>query len=387
MSKAHALLSPSAAHRWLHCTVSPRFELEFPDRGSSFAEEGTLAHALCAKRLKEFLDIDTAGEDAEIAELEDRYRTPEMESHAEAYAAAVLERLSLARRETPDARLLVETRLDFSARIPDAFGTADALIIADGTLEVIDFKYGKGVRVEAENNPQMMIYALGAYDAFCLEYDIRTVSMTIVQPRLDNMETFSMPVDGLLEWADSVLRPKAEAAWSGKGHTEPGEWGRFRKAAGSCRALTDMCYDTAARHAAVPAIPDGELASDVLPLLSTVRIWLEAVEKYALERALAGAELSGWKIVEGRSNRVITDPGGAADALKDAGFIPEQIYRPRELRTITDLEKTVGRKNFAILCGPFITKPQGKPTLVPESDKRPAISPAALDFKDVGPID
>lgn len=380
---AHALLSPSAAHRWINCTAAPRLEANVEDKGSEFAAEGTLAHAYCAQKLKAFLGLPTEDEAKEIAELNDRYHTGEMDEYTDTYKTIVLEKYNAARAKTKDALLLIETRLDFSEYVPDAFGTADAIIIADGTMEVIDFKYGKGVKVSAEDNPQMKIYALGAYEKFSFEYKIDRVRMTIIQPRIENFSEWELSVSELIAWTDSVLTPKAQQAYKGDGPQVPGDWCQFCKVKSSCRALTQKCIEAAKNHPDPKLISPDELAADVLPMLATVKTWLAGVEDYALQQALSGVQLAGWKVVEGRSVRKITDQDGAALALNKAGYETTEIYKPQELRTITDLEKLTGKKQFAAICGDFIEKPQGKPTLAPESDKRPAIDPLADDFKDV----
>lgn len=380
---AHALLSPSAAHRWINCTAAPRLEADVEDKGSEFAAEGTLAHAYCAQKLKAFLGLPTDGEAKEIAELNDRYHTGEMDEYTDTYKTIVLEKFNAARAKTKDALLLIETRLDFSEYVPDAFGTADAIIIADGTIEVIDFKYGKGVKVSAVDNPQMKIYALGAYEKFSFEYKIDRVRMTIIQPRIENFSEWELSVSELMAWTDGVLTPKAQQAYKGDGPQVPGDWCQFCKVKSNCRALTQKCIEAAKNHPDPKLISPDELATDVLPMLATVKTWLAGVEDYALQQALSGVQLHGWKIVEGRSVRKITDQDGAALALNKAGYKTTEIYKPQELRTITDLEKLTGKKQFAAICGDYIEKPQGKPTLAPESDKRPAIDPLADDFKDV----
>ena len=380
---AHALLSPSAAHRWINCTAAPRLEADVEDKGSEFAAEGTLAHAYCAQKLKAFLGLPTDGEAKEIAELNDRYHTGEMDEYTDTYKTIVLEKFNAARAKTKDALLLIETRLDFSEYVPDAFGTADAIIIADGTMEVIDFKYGKGVKVSAVDNPQMKIYGLGAYEKFSFEYKIDRVRMTIIQPRIENFSEWELSVSELMAWTDGVLTPKAQQAYKGDGPQVPGDWCQFCKVKSNCRALTQKCIEAAKNHPDPKLISPDELAADVLPMLATVKTWLAGVEDYALQQALSGVQLHGWKIVEGRSVRKITDQDGAALALNKAGYKTTEIYKPQELRTITDLEKLTGKKQFAAICGDYIEKPQGKPTLAPESDKRPAIDPLADDFKDV----
>ena len=379
---AHALLSPSAAHRWLNCTAAPRLEADVPDQGSSFAMEGTLAHAYCAQKLKQYIGLPTDSEAEEITELSE-YHSGEMGEYTDTYKTIVLEKLTAAKVATPDACLLVETHLDFGKYIPDAFGTADAVIIADGVMEVIDFKYGKGVRVSAHANPQMMIYALGAYDRFSFDYRIERVRMTIIQPRIDNLSEYELSVSELMAWVDEELTPKAKEAHEGYGKQEPGEWCQFCKVKSSCRALTERCTTCAENHPDPRLLSPEELATAVLPILPTIKTWLTGVEDYALQQALSGVQLPGYKIVEGRSARKIVDQDAAAAALNKAGYDAAEIYKPQELRTITDLEKLAGKKNFAAICGEYIDKPKGKPALVPESDKRPAIDPVADDFSGI----
>ena len=379
----HTLLSPSAAHRWINCAAAPRLEARVEDSGSPYAAEGTLAHAYCAKKLKEFLDLPTEDEVAEIKSLYDEYHSGEMDEYTDTYKVIVLEKFSCARAKTADAQLLVETRLDFGEYVPEAFGTADAIIIADGVMEVIDFKYGKGVHVEAKENPQMMIYALGAFDKFSFDYRIERVRMTIVQPRIDNLSEWEISINDLLHWANNVLTPAAKKAYAENGEQVPGKWCQFCKVKSSCKALAKKCIAVVQQNNDPRLLKPEELAKEVLPELATVKTWLTGVEDYALEQALAGVKLPGWKVVEGRSNRKITDPDGIATTLSKEGYKEEQIYKPTELVSLTELEKLTGKKRFAELCGKFIEKPQGKPTLAPESDKRPAFNSVAEDFKDI----
>ena len=291
---------------------------------------------------------------------------------------------SIARRaKTRDAQLLVETRLNFTQWVPDGFGTGDACIIADGCLEIIDFKYGKGVKVSAYENPQMKIYALGAYEKFSFEYNIDRVRMTIVQPRIDNLSEFELKVTDLLSWAETELKPKAEEAYNGKGKQLPGVWCQFCKVKAQCKALTDTALNLAKQHQDPNLLTPEEIAADVLPFIDIVKSWLTGIEEYTLQAALNGTNYPGYKIVAGRSIRKITDQQAVMTALNANMFDEAAYMKPRELRSITDLEKLVGKKRFAEICGDWIEKPQGKPTLVPESDKRPAYDTTADDFKDV----
>lgn len=383
MPGQHALLSPSAAHRWLNCTAAPRLEENVEDKSSSYADEGTLAHAYCAKHLKTFLGVDTVDEDAEIEQFYELYHTGEMDEYTDTYKTIVLEKFNQARTKTRDAQLLVEVRLDFTKYMPEAFGTADAVIIADGCLEIIDFKYGKGVKVSAYNNPQMKIYALGAYEAFSFEYNITRVRMTIVQPRIDNLSEFEITADDLQKWAEEELQPKAKEAFSGKGKQMPGAWCQFCKVKARCKALTETALNLAKEKADPNLLTPEEIANDVLPFIDIVKSWLTGVEEYTLQAALNGTNYPGYKIVAGRSIRKITDAEAVMQELQSNAFAEESYMKPRELRSITDLEKLVGKKRFAELCGKWIEKPQGKPTLVPESDKRAAYDTTADDFKDV----
>ena len=384
MPGTHALLSPSAAHRWLNCTAAPLLEADQPDSGSDYAREGTLAHAYCARHLKQYLGLPTAGEDAEIGTLNDQYHTGEMDEHTDTYKTIVLERFNAARAKTPDAQLLVEARLDFSKWVPGGFGTGDAVIIADGLLDIIDFKYGKGVKVEALENPQMRIYALGAYEAYSFEYNIQRVRMTIVQPRLDNLSSDGMSVEDLLTWADKELAPKAQEAYSGEGKQVPGKWCKFCRVKQSCKALAQSCIETAKKARDPRLLIPEEIATDVLPMLDTVDTWLKGIKEYTLAQALNGVAYPGYKLVAGRSNRVITDVEAARKTLVDAGYDPVAIMKPQEMRGITDLEKLVGKKKLAALLEKYLEKPQGKPVLAPESDKRTPYNAAADDFAGIG---
>lgn len=382
MAGKHALLSPSAAHRWMNCTAAPLLERDVEDKSSTFAEEGTLAHAYCAKKLKEFLGLSVDEEKAEIAQLDEQYHSGEMDEYTDTYKTIVLEKFNAARAKTKDAQLLVEVKLDFSHYVPDAFGTSDAIIIADGVMEVIDFKYGKGVKVSAVENPQMMIYALGAWDLFNFEYDIRKVRMTIVQPRIDNLSEFELDAADLINWAVDELQPKANEAYAG-GKQKPGNWCQFCKVKANCKALSSMCIEAQQANPDPRKISKEVMENTILPLLSTFKTWLTGVEEYSLEQALNGVQYQGFKIVEGRSIRKITNQTAVMELLGKEGFAKESYIKPTELRSITDLEKLIGKKRFGTICAEYINKPQGKPTLVPESDKRPAFNQAADDFKDI----
>ena len=375
MPNAHALLSPSAAHRWIHCTPSVRLEEGVQDQGSDFAAEGTLAHAIASRKILETLGRPHDEQDREIEELRERYYSEEMEGYTDTYRSIVLEKFNDAKTRSKDARLLVEVRLDFGAFLPDAFGTADAVIIADDLMEVIDFKYGKGVKVDADHNPQMMIYALGALDEFLMDYDIKRVRMTIVQPRIDNLSECGMMVGELTAWRTVSLKPAAEAAFAGTGDQVPGEWCQFCKVRSVCTAIAEK-----ARQVCNEDFREARLISDedipgLLPLLPVLKGWLEDFASHALQRALDGATIKGYKLVEGKSNRQITDSDALLGALLVKGFQRDVLLKKPELRPIGELEKIVGKKAFAEIGKPWLVKPQGKPTLAEESDKRPVWKP------------
>lgn len=367
----------------MNCPAAPRLEATVPDSSSSYAEEGTLAHAYCALKLKAFMGLDTSDEAREISELNERYHSGEMDEYTDTYKTIVLEKYGKARTTTPDAQLLVETRLDFSEYVPEAFGTSDATIIADGTMEIIDFKYGKGVKVSAIDNEQMKIYALGAYLEHSFNYIINRVRMTIVQPRIDNLSEAEISADELMRWADEELKPRALEAYRGSGAQRPGTWCQFCKVKCSCRALADASLGVATDKAKAPELlsPE-EIAAHVLPMLPIVRSWLTSVEDFTLQQALSGVSYPGYKLVEGRSVRRITNEGAVIDLLDKEGYGRDEFMKPAALCGIGDLEKLVGKKRFGLLCADYITKPAGKPTLVTDDDKRPAIDPSD-DFKDI----
>lgn len=376
MPSQHAFLSPSASHRWLNCTPAPHLEYGVEDKGSDFALEGTLAHAYCARRLKEMLELPHEEEDAEIAELHDRFYAKEMDEYVDYYVTTVWQKYLEASDKTRDAKLLVEVRLDFSKYIPESFGTSDAVIIADGMMEVIDFKYGKGVKVDAKDNPQMQIYALGAYEAFSDEYRIESVRMTIVQPRIDNVSVADISISDLVAWGYMILRPRAYMAYRGEGEQVPGEWCQFCKVKPRCKAIATKSMEIVRRFDDKDLLTKEDMENEILPALPVVRTWLDGIEKYALDQALSGVDYEGYKVVAGRSIRRITDAEAVSDVLSRNGYSTELFLKPRELRTITDLEKLIGRSKFSELCGEYIDKPQGKPTLVPVTDKRPPFNPA-----------
>ena len=365
---AHALLSASSSSRWLACPPSARLESRFPDGASSYAAEGTQAHALAEETLKKYTEegwLSVALSGPEFPK--------DMLDYVDVYVSIVLEKLNEARKKTPDAVLLVEQRLDFSPWVPEGFGTGDAVIISDGTLEVVDLKYGKGVPVSAENNSQMRLYALGAYHNFGLLYDFDRITMTIVQPRLDSVSSQTVTLEELLAWGDRVKLIAAKA-WKGEGEYCAGPHCKFCRAAVRCKNLAEYNLDVLKYEFADADLMDPEDIVEVLKVESDVTSWLKAVKEYALDQAVNhGEKFPGMKLVEGRSQRTITDEKGLAKKLTKEGYT--DIYKPIEMKGITDLEKVCGKKNFVKLSEGFVTKPPGRPVLVPEEDKRPVWAP------------
>ena len=294
------------------------------------------------------------------------------------YCSYVMEQLTEAKTHCKDPQVLVEQRLDFSKWVPEGFGTGDCLIVADDVLHIIDFKYGLGVLVEAEDNPQMMCYSLGALDIYDGIYDITSVKMTIFQPRRENVSTFTIKKEDLLKWADDFLKPTAELAFNGEGEFKAGDHCTFCKAKATCRKRAEYNLELAKYDFEMPAsLSETEIAA-ILPKIDDLTAWAADIKEYALQQALSGTEYPGFKVVEGRANRKYTDEKAVAFVVKDNGYDPYE----KKLLGITAMTSLLGKKKFEELLGALITKPQGKPTLVPASDKRPALNTAKDDFSE-----
>lgn len=381
--RSHAVLSASGAHRWIECPPSARLEEQFPDETSPYAEEGTTAHALAEVRLMQALGAKVRLS-SRITKSE--HYNPSMEEHVAGYVTLVIERINVHRQYTPDPLIMFEQRLDFSRWVPDGFGTGDVVIVSDLGVEVIDLKYGQGVPVSAEGNPQTRLYGLGAYEAYSALYDIDRVFMTIVQPRLDSISTEELSVAALLEWAEEVIVPAAKLAYAGEGNFYPGKHCRFCRAKAVCRARAEANLDLARYDFASPETLSPEEIAEILTQLERDFLtWASDVQAYALDQAVNhGVKFPGWKLVEGRSNRRYADEEAVKAVLRDAGYTDEQILK-MDLKGITEIEKLLGKKRFAELLSEYVVKPTGKPTLVPESDKRPeisSVSSAQADFAD-----
>ena len=381
MPTQHALLSASGAHRWLHCTGSPLLEKDFPDSTSVYAQEGTLAHYLCELKLMAYTGEITKRKLTSMKNklMKSELWQPEMDSTSEAYLDYIKD---ITMSYTVKPVILIEKKVDFSRYVPEGFGTADCLILAGDTLHVVDYKHGKGVVVDADHNPQMMLYALGAMSELSLLYRFKFVHMTIVQPRVNNISEFTMTADDLIEWGETVVKPKAEAAISGHGEFEAGDWCRFCRAKQQCKTRyesNDSLYPELSERHDPRLITLTELG-EYLRRGRDMAAWLEDMKEYALSESLAGADVPGWKAVEGRGSRAFTDTDEAVDTLIKNG-IDESVLYERRVLTLAQMEKAVGKKAFGEIVGNLVVKNPGKPTLVEESDKRPKITnqPTAAD--------
>lgn len=370
-TRTHAILSASASARWIACPPSAKLNAELPDTTSEYAREGTCAHELAEYKVNKMLGIEAKNPTESL----DFYDS-EMEDCTESYAQYIAEQI--AKYDSPV--VMVEQRLDFSKYVPGGFGTGDCVIVADDVLTVIDYKHGKGVPVSAENNSQMMLYALGALELFDSLYDIKEICMIIFQPRLENISEFTMTVNTLLDWAENELRPKAELAAKGEGEFCAGEHCRFCKLKATCRKRAEYNLMLAQYDFAPPDMLEDTEIEVILEKVEALTAWATDVKEYALSQALAGKQWTGYKVVEGKSNRKYTDENAVAAAVKAIGKNP---YSEPEILGITAMTKLLGgKKKFDELLGKYVCKPQGKPTLVPASDKRKAWNPAQEDFKE-----
>ena len=406
---AHALLGASSAHRWLECPPSARLELAagVPDEGSPYAAEGTAAHAYAELELSYRLGHITKRQYS--GRLKKHKATewwgPEMEEAVDDYATEVMNIVEGLRLEGGHPAVELEQRVDYSEYVPGGFGTADVAVLSEGVLHVIDLKYGKGVPVSAEGNPQLRLYALGAALKYQMIYEFGEVRMTIVQPRLGSSSTDSMPYGELLRWAEEVVAPRARLADAGEGAYSPGESQcRWCRAKAACRARAEANLKAACEDFSLDSLPEGpdevdlsvpqpellsaEEVAALLPILPRIEAWAKDVQEWALEQARDhGVAFPGYKLVEGRSNRKVVQPGAAMDALAAEGFAASDYQKPAELVPLGKLEKLLGKARFAEVLGAYVDKPAGKPALVPSSDKRPAIDPAeaaAADFAEEG---
>lgn len=367
----HALLGPSGAHRWLRCTPSAVLELNFPDNADAAAAEGTLAHRLCELLIRYRLgQVNKALYKKELSDIQSNvlYETS-MYDHCDGYAVYVLERYAEAQTTTPGAIIKLEQMFDLTQFIPEGFGTGDCSIIADDVLDVTDFKYGKGVAVSAHENEQLMLYGLGALIAFGFLFDIRTVRMTIYQPRLNSITHYELPAEELIRWGKTFVLPRAKKAFDGKGEYVAGEHCMFCRAKAMCKANAEYNLEIAKYDFVKAQLLNDDDVADILKIADNVSNWLTAVKDYAYAQALSGKKWPGFKLVEGRSNRVFTDDTKVADTIIKAGYDEEDVYNVK-LKGMGDLEKLLGKNKFEKLLNPLIIKPAGKPTLTSSDDER-----------------
>ena len=370
-----------------------------PEKDTAYTREGTIAHAMAEQILRYMLSEDllevpesfgfltsaapvVLKEQIAQAETEGLDWKEMAETVYDHYCRLVYEAYLGAKLEDPEAVLLVEARLKLTEFIPEGFGSSDAVIIYGSSLEVFDLKYGKGVKVDAERNPQMMCYALGAYCGPGELYDITTVRMTIVQPRLRHESSWAIKATDLVSWAIDELAPAARKAFSGEGQQTPGDHCRFCKVAAKCKALAAHTLEVS-KDTTEPGLMSLDEIAKLLPHFATIKSWISSVEEFALEAALEGGTIPGYKVVEGRSLRKISNPAEAISRLEGAGIPAESYLKAPELKTITDLEKTLTKKGFKTILGDLVIKPEGKPTLVEESDPREPFCKAKNDFKDL----
>lgn len=379
----HAVCSPSAAHRWLSCPPSAQLEQQYPDTSSESAREGTFAHSWAELNLRHYLG--TYSDEVYMEHRKELSADPffsnALVEYVDEYVDTVIEKYNDAKTRDKGAALLLEQQVNFTDWVPDGFGRSDAIILADGVMEVIDLKYGRNIRVLAKDNPQLRLYALGAYNELSVLYDIDSTQLTIIQPRNGGESTELLPIRDLLNWGEAV-KPIAKLAYAGKGIQKAGPHCKFCKAAPRCRVLAQ--YSMSIKQDKEPKeLTDAELA-EVLKRADEVTAWLNGVKEYALEEARdRGHKWPGFKLVEGRSCQKYTDETDVAGVLHREGLSDEDIYKPKAIIGITAMKKLLGPKKFTTILGGYLVKPPGKPTLAPESDKRPEWNSPDDDFEDI----
>ena len=388
--RKHALLSASSAARWLACPPSARLEEKFREtcgfqESSVYAEEGTLAHEFAELALRKLSgrisDVDYASA-VESLRGHELY-SEEIEEQIEKYSTYVMEAYEAAKTIVPDPVLFIEERLDFSDIVEEGFGTGDSGIIADGTMEIIDLKYGKGIKVEAYENPQLKLYAIGALHNYEMLYDIHKVKLTIVQPRMDSIVSWEISVKDLYKWAEETVKPIAVKAYEGAGLQKAGDHCKFCLVKAMCGTLSARSIAVARKNDFKdPHLLTEKQLLDVYKQIPMLVDWANSVGEYLYNKALAGEKVEGYKLVEGQSRRKWTNEEEVQAKLKEEGY-PEDSYNVTKLKGISDIEKLVGKKNFPALFEGLVIKPQGNPILVPETDKRPeyrSLDQAKKDF-------
>ena len=380
--KKHAILSASSSHKWLACTPSARLEEQFPNKESNYMAEGTLAHEIAEFKVRGYFlePMPKATYTRRLNKLKkEEYFDKEMLTHTDTYLEFIK---GEAMQSNSRPFIAVEQVVDFSKYVPEGFGTADCILISGNTLHVVDFKYGKGIQVEAEENPQMKLYALGALEQFGIFYNIETIKMSIVQPRIDNISSYEMPKDKLIHWGEDVVKPTAEKAFMGLGEFVQGDQCRLCRAKGACefRAKENMKIVEEIQN--TTGALTAEEVGEMLTKTDGIEQWIKDLKGYALEELLKGEDIPGWKAVEGKSNRKIVDVDKAFEILEANGFDQAILYERKPIN-LTQLEKVVGKTKLVEAIGDYIEKPKGAPTLAKETDKREAFKmSAAEEFKD-----
>lgn len=384
--RSHALLGASKAEQWINCPPSARLQEGIPEKHSDYADEGTAAHELAEIKLRQRILPCNSKQRKDLEKKYEKLKTgkyycPEMEQAVQVYVDFAEERFMAAKARSSDAVVLVEAHLDFSEWVPEGFGTGDLVLIADGLLEVIDLKYGAGVPVSAQGNPQIRLYGLGAWQEYSYLYNITDICMSIVQPRRDNISSDTMTVDELVKWAETVVKPAAALAYAGSGEFKVGEHCRWCKVKGNCRARADENMKALEYELSDPALLSMEEIGSILFIAEQLQTWAKDVQAFAFDQAMAGNKIPQWKLVEGKSNRTFADKDMVLAKLLEAGYEEGKITKPKELIALGELEtKVLGKKAFKELLGDLVIKPPGKPVLVPETDRRPELNGIEQDF-------
>lgn len=365
---SHAYLSPSSSERWINCPPSMKLSEEFQEEASSYAKEGTEAHALCEHKLKKLLGMESKDPSESL-----EFYNEEMEECAENYASYVLEIIS----SYKDPLVLIEERLDLSKFVKESYGTADAIIVTDDEIHVVDYKHGQGVLVDAPKNTQLMLYGLGALNLFDGIYDIKKVTMHIYQPRRENISSFEMTADKLYGWAEEIIIPKSKIAFDGEGDYKSGDWCRFCKAKNICRERASIALEVAKCEFKLPPTLSDEEVEEALKHVKEIESWIKDIKDYALKKALQGKKWTDFKLVEGRSNRRYIDDDEVAHLVEAEGYDPYE----KKLKGITAMTKLLGKEKFNELLSDLLERPQGKATLAPKTDKRQEIETVKDEFK------
>lgn len=372
---AHARFSPSSGKRYLNCPPSLLLEEQFPDEQSPYASEGSAGHTMAEHLINKYLKKRTK------RPVSDYYSDELMEA-VESYVEYVISQIEQARADCDTPFFGVEQKVSLAERVEDCFGTADMVIADYHKIHIIDLKLGKGVMVDAESNVQLMIYGLGVLDMLGFLYDIDTVELTIVQPRIEHFSTWEISAEDLFSWGKDVFEPGAARALAGEGEFKAGDHCRFCKARFTCRARAEEYLKLAQMEFKNPDLMSDDEVAEVLSKADALKKWAEEVYTYAQNEAVTNhKEWPGFKLVLGRSNRKYTDETDVAEAAKKAGYT--DIFK-KSLIGITEMERLMGRKKFNEILGSFVYKPDGKVTLVPDSDKREAVKTATAeaDFKE-----